>query len=174
VTGGRWQVLVVLGGALAIAAGCGAGAGAAGGGLGFGITLSGAVADQATGFQVALLSNGASYNCAELQKTCLHGNPAVPDTAYVSLTDSNGQQKKVITFPNALADGGSVASQEVSLEGLSPGKDFAVVVEAVAAGELLGSACRYVPEIRSGVNATVLLQIQAPPADAGSCDPAFP
>lgn len=155
--------------ALALTAGCGGEVGT-GADLGFGITISRAVADEATGFQVALLANGASVNCAAVQKTCLSTNDAVPDEDFVRLTDASGQQKKVLFFPNAL-DGGT---QGVSLEGLSPGKNFAVVVEAIAPGKLLGSACNYVSEIRSGTNPRVLAVIQPVPADAGTCDPAFP
>jgi hypothetical protein len=168
----RRAALGVAAGAVAVlgAVGCGGGEAQAGAHLGFGITISRAVADEATGFQVALLSNGSSVDCATVQQSCLSSNASVPDEAFVRLTDEGGQQKKVLFFSNAL-DGGT---QNVALEGLSPGKNFAVVVEAIAPGRLLGSACKYVAEIRSGSNPRVLASIQPVPADAGTCDPAFP
>lgn len=168
----RWLWLPLgLGAAWGVA--CGGGVERSGGGLDFGLTLSRAVADQAEGFQVALLANGsADDDCGKLQNTCL-STSGIPDSSFVRLTDASGAQKNVLFFANSLADGGTVATQQVTLQGIPPGKDFAVVVEAIGQGQLLGSSCNYLPEIRSGSNSPVLAVVQ-PPNPTPSCDPKIP
>ena len=150
---------------------CGCGGGVAGSAqIPFGLEMSAAIADQAAGFQVEIITQGKSLSCASLQQTCVHGN--VPESQLLTLTDSSGKQVKAIYFPNQLSNG----EQTVSIDGLSPGTDFDVVVEAVSQGDpasLLGSSCTYVPEIKSGQNPT-LLAVIAPLNPPAACDPRFP
>jgi|GEM_PF-1144713 len=157
-------LLVLLG-----ASACGTGASTSGAAaFEFGVTVSGAIADQASQFQVALIANGSKYDCANLQRTCLNAN-GVPDSDFVRLTNSSGQQQKILVVPNTLADGGT--SDDLTLENLSPGKDFALLVQAVDSDQLLGSGCKYLPEIRSGTNEPALIRVTG--VDAGTvCDPA--
>ena len=150
--------------------GCGGAGGAVQ--LPFALSMSGAVADQAAGFQVEIITGGKSLSCADLQTTCVRTNPNVPQSQLLSLTDASGKQVKALYFPNQLSSG----EQTVSVEGLSPGTDFDVVVEAVSQGSpasLLGSSCTYVPEIKSGQNPT-LLAVIAPLSPPAACDPRFP
>jgi hypothetical protein len=161
----RGRILVAALGLLGALA-CGAGAGAGGNALPFDMTVSRAVADQATSFQIVLLANGSSYDCATLAQTCLE-NAGVRDADFVRLTDPSGQQKKALIVPNTLADGGV---QEVVLQDLQPGKDFAVVVDAIAGNQLVSANCKYVSEIRSGPNAGVLINL-GPLASGVTCDP---
>lgn len=136
-------------------------------GLDLGVTVSAAIADQATDFQIVLIANGSKYDCASLQSTCL-SDSGVPDSDLVRLTNASGQQQKILVVQNTLAQGGS--SQALTLDNLSPGKDFALLVQAVASHQLLGGGCKYLPEIRSGANDPALIRVNAVDPST-TCDP---
>lgn len=154
--------------ALALAAGCGQADD--GPRLSFDLFVSRAIADQVSGFQVAMLASGQSFNCIELQKSCLAGQ--VQSSSLVQLTDASGKQRSALLFPIALKPG----TQDVVARGIPVGSDYAVVVEALSKDDppkLVGSACNYVRKIESGTNPTVFASIAAITPAPLSCDPRF-
>lgn len=128
---------------------------AAGGGLDFQLFVQAGLLDVISGFQVALVKSGTTLDCVAAEQTCLKGQ--VDAARFVPLRDSKGVQKKALFFPITLV-AGTPNTQDVSLEGLAPGKDFAVIVEAVSRDtppRLSGSSCNYVQQISVGTNASV-------------------
>lgn len=116
--------------------------------------------DEISGFQVSLVTFGSALECVAVQKSCIKDQ--VDPSRFV----------RALRFPLELT-AGSPNTQDISLEGVPPGKDLAVVVEAISKGptpRLAGSACSYVKELTSGVNPPVVAAIQVlkPPAN---CDP---
>ncbi len=58
--------------------------------------------------------------------------------------------------------------------GIAPGKDYAVVIEALskdAPPQLAGSSCNYVKEIVAGDNPQLIAATIVPPATPVACDP---
>ena len=130
---------------------------------------------QLAGFQVALLTNGSSYDCPSVQTNCLKGNPKVPLSALVSVTDSDGKSHPALFFPVTPGAGGAPQlPQGVSVGGIPVGKNYAVVIEAVSNSQppsFLGSSCNYVQQIQAGTNQTLVANpINATPQ---SCNPRF-
>ncbi|MFZ5470473.1 MAG: hypothetical protein ACOZIN_13640 [Myxococcota bacterium] len=138
--------------------------------LPFELFVSRATADLVGSFQVAIVSEGRSLSCVEVQTRCL--NQQLPPSRLLSVTDEAGQARRALVFPVALQTG-TVSTQDVVVRGIAPGKDFAVVIEALSKNDpplLVGSSCNYQPEIVAGTNAKLIATITAlsPPAH---CDP---
>lgn len=142
---------------------------AAGGAVDFQLYVQAGLLDVISGFQVALVKGGSTLDCVAAQKTCLKGQ--VDAARFVALKDAKGVQKKALFFPIRLV-AGTPNTQDVSLDGLAPGKDFAVIVEAVSKDtpeRLAGSSCNYVQQLSVGTNATVSAHLETftPPV---TCD----
>lgn len=168
----RWLLLAPL-----LAGGFSACGGPAGPGakLDFALAMSEVVSSQTAGFQVAVLAHGDSYDCQQIQSTCLRTNPKVASSDLVPLTGSDGQSHSALFFPNALqsAPDGQSAQQEVAVT-LAPGKGYLVVVEAISDGTptVVGNACYFLPNLESGDDN--LLAVIRPLSPSPSCDPRFP
>jgi len=142
---------------------------ASGGGVDMQLFVQAGLLDVISGFQVALVKSGSTLDCVAAQKTCIKGQ--VDATRFVPVKDSKGAQKKALFFPINLV-AGTPNTQDVSLDGLSPGKDFAVIVEAVSKdtpARLTGSSCNYVQQISVGQNAAVSAHIETFPTPV-TCD----
>lgn len=141
----------------------------------FELTLSRATADLVSGFQVAVVSNGRSLDCVEVQTNCLAAQaPAWPTSQLLELSGASGSGKAVF-FPLSL-DPGSTSAQQIVLEGIPPGKDLAVVIEALSKDSprrLVGSSCNYVQEIVSGRNERLIAATIVPLSPLPSCDPSL-
>ncbi len=76
---------------------------------------------------------------------------------------------KTLNFPADLSTG----VQTVTATGVPVGKDYAIVVEALANDSLVGSSCTYRPEgVSSGTNSVLsanVVAISPPP----TCNPRF-
>jgi hypothetical protein len=152
------------------AAGCGPAEEPAGQ-LGFDLFISRATADLVASFQVSLLAKGTSFDCVAVQKNCLVAQ--VNASALVPVTDAQGNSHTALVFP-VLLKAGSPRTQDVVVNGIPVGKDFAVVIEALSKGgapTLVGSSCNYVKEIAAGSNPTLIAAtITSTPV---ACDPRF-
>lgn len=150
---------------------CGPGGGAAP--LDFELYVSAALADRISSLQVAFVKPQPA-DCAAVQSTCLVTQ--VPTNNLVDLTDDRGVAHKAVVFPLDLK-AGSPQTQDVKVVGIPPGKDYAVVIEALSKADpptLVGSSCNYVKEIVVGVNPSkVVATISAPstPPSSFNCDP---
>ncbi len=157
----RWAAALLL-------AGCGSGVDGSGQ-LPLELTISRAHAELISAFQVAVVSNGRSLDCAAAQANCLV-EQVQPPLQLLPVSDGSGQPKKAAVFPASL----SSDQQDVSVRGIPVGKNYAVVVEALSKDsppKLFGSSCSYVQEIREGTNATVVARIAPYPSGPLACDP---
>ncbi len=137
------------------------------------LTVDRAFVDQLGSFQLTLLTRGTSLDCSAVQRDCLVRQ--VPASQVVTLTDEQGRHHPALVFP-ADRSAGVPRSQDVALEGIPAGSNFALVVEALSnlsPPQLLASSCNYVKEIKPGVNPI----FTAAPLVAGPapvpCDPRF-
>lgn len=138
--------------------------------LRFELTLSAGLADTISALQVSLVSHGTMLDCTTVETNCLVKQ--VTADRFIHVQDSNGADRAALTFPLSLK-GGSPSFQDVSVQGIPPGKDYAVVIEALGKGNpptLAGSSCNYEKEITPGSNPTLIATI-APPMVAIACDP---
>lgn len=132
--------------------------------------ISAGLRDDLQAFQLTLVTKGSELDCTEVQKSCINGQV---DSGRFVTHDENGQTKSSWSFTLAALQAGSPNEQDVSLKGLKPGSDFALVVEAVSSespAKLAGSACNYVPKLEAGNNAAVTARIEAISPHA-ACDP---
>ncbi|MBK7861495.1 MAG: hypothetical protein IPJ65_23350 [Archangiaceae bacterium] len=114
--------------------------------------------------QLSVVTDRKTVDCAAVTEGCVKDQ--FPASRFVELTGPGGAAQKAVRFS---PDGGVAVS-------MSPGRDFAFVIEALGAGsppQLLGSSCTYVEAVSAGSN-----RVSANPiflkSDAGalsSCDP---
>jgi hypothetical protein len=135
------------------------------------LAVSKALADDISGFQVAIIANAKANNldCVAAQKSCIKNQ--INAAQFVPLDD---RKSKGLFFPLKLVPG-TPNTQDVKLKGLPIGKDFALVVEAISTNSprLVGSSCQFIPELVVGESNMVLpskIAILSPPAN---CDPRF-
>ncbi|MBX7097839.1 MAG: hypothetical protein K1X89_09015 [Myxococcaceae bacterium] len=139
--------------------------------LPFELTISAALADTISGFQVSLVNKGSSLDCTQVQQNCLVKQ--VSADRFVRVQDASGVEHAAVVVPLKLV-AGTPSTQNTELRNVPPGKDFALVVEALSKlspPNLVGSSCTYVPEITAGANAAVLTQTIKPLATPVACDP---
>ena len=137
----------------------------------FDLVMSRALVDKVSGFQVSIVARGAQLDCAQVQGDCLVKQ--VTSDRYVTQTDSAGKEKKAVFFALELK-AGTPSTQDVKLTGITPGKDYAVVIEALsndATPTLVGSSCNYVREVVVGQNPQLIAATIVPPATPVACDP---
>lgn len=145
------------------------------GGVGLELTLSRALAIQASKFQVAIVSKGRDYDCQKVQTDCLRRQ--VDLAQLVEVTDALGKRQKAVRFSSRLSEGndaGTPRTQDVVIEGIAVGKNYAVVIEALSFDtppKLLGSSCNYVEEIRAGSNDRLIANPMATFPTPVDCDP---
>lgn len=135
------------------------------------IVLSKALSDTISGFQVSLISKGSSLDCTQVQQSCVIGQ--VTRDRFVRVQDANGQERPAVLVPLKLV-AGTPSTQALELRAVPPGKDFALVIEALSKANpptLSGSSCNYVPEITAGANPGVLSATIKPLAVPVMCDP---
>lgn len=124
------------------------------------LAVSRGLLDELSAFQVALVRQGSSLDCVAVQRACLKDQ--VDPARLVPLQDAQGREVRARSFPLSLV-AGTPNVQNVTLEGLPLGKDFALVIEAVssdATPRLAGSSCNYVKELVAGANGAVLARIE--------------
>ena len=132
--------------------------------------ISAGLKDDIQAFQLSLVTRGSELDCTVVQKSCVNGQ--VDSSRFVT-HDENGQQKSSWSFSLADLQAGSPNEQDLSLKGLKPGSDFALVVEAVSSespAQLAGSSCNYVPKLEAGNNAAVTAHIEVL-SPHNACDP---
>jgi hypothetical protein len=145
--------------------------------FGFSVLLSRATADLLTSFQVSVLANGSQYDCNRVQLACVKSQ--VPSGGLVPVIDPTRGEARAAIFPMALSpgDAGVPAAQQVVLQGITAGTDYAVVIEGISRTSpprLVGSSCNYLRELRRGENPPLVSAvIPAPPAQGfiSDCDP---
>ncbi len=154
---------------LVLSAGCGEDT--FGGGAPFGVDLlvEKAVASDLSAFQVAMLPEGRTRDCAEIQKQCLRLQ--VQTKELLTLRDANGNERRALRFAVSLT-GTGVTSQDVVIEA-PVGRDYVLVIEGLSRDSpprFLGSSCTPLPQ---GVNATRNDPVLAAPMTLTSvdCDP---
>lgn len=128
--------------------------------------------DQVSAFQVSLVTKGTTAvpDCVAAQKLCIKDQ--VDAARFVMLKDASGVSRKAIVAPINLKTG-MPNTQDLTLQELPLGKDFALVVEALSKESpprLAGSSCTYVKELTAGTNPTAVAKIEllTPPV---MCDP---
>lgn len=140
-------------------------------GLKFDFTIAAGIGDTTSGLQVSIVNRGMSLSCADVQNNCLVDQ--VGRDRFVQVRDKNGDTHLALTFPLALT-AGNPSTQNVSVGGIQPGTDYAVVIEALSKDsppKLAGSSCNYVKQISAGNNAQLIAATIVPPAMAVGCDP---
>jgi hypothetical protein len=160
----RTPLLLLLGATLAA---CGAEAPSSGARLGLDVMLDRAVADELDSFQVAVLPDGRSRSCTELQQSCL--KERVRAEELLMLRGPNGKESRAPRFSVGLQGG----VQELSVE-VPVGTDYVVVIEAISRHtppQLLGSSCNYLAQVNATRNEPLLAApITLTPMP---CDPTF-
>ena len=149
--------------------GCGRGTGEPD--LRFDFTLSAALTDTISALQISLLTRGTSLDCTAVQTDCLVKQ--VTADRFIHVQDGAGADHLALTFPLKLK-AGSPSFQDVAIQGIPLGKDYAVVIEALSKDsppKLAGSSCNYVKEITPGTNPTLIAATISPPMVPIACDP---
>ena len=139
--------------------------------LRFEFTLSAALKDTISALQISLVSHGTGLDCTTVQKDCLVKQ--VTAERFIHVQDATGADRKAVTFPLSLT-AGSPSFQNVAVQGIPLGKDYAVVIEALSKEtppSLAGSSCNYLKEITAGTNSTLIAATISPPLVPISCDP---
>lgn len=132
--------------------------------------ISAGLRDDLQSFQLTLVTRGSELDCTEIQKSCV--NSQLDSSRFVT-HEENGSTKSSWTFTLESLQSGSPSEQDVSLKGLKPGSDFALVVEAISkesTPQLAGSSCNFVPKLQAGNNAAVTARIEKLTPYA-PCDP---
>ncbi len=149
--------------------GCGRGTGEPD--LRFEFTLSAALSDTISALQISLISKGTSLDCSTEQNDCLVKQ--VTADRFIHVQDAAGVDHRSLTFPLKLT-AGSPSFQDVSIQGIPLGKDYAVVIEALSKAsppQLAGSSCNYLKEITPGANTKLIAATIVPPMVPIACDP---
>lgn len=154
---------------LVLAAGCGEDIAPGAGRFGVDFLVDKAVAGQLSSFQIAVLPEGNSRDCTEIQKQCLRQQVKTSDL--LVLRDANGNERRALRFSASLS-GTGVTSQDVIIE-VPVGRNYTLVIEGLSSDSpprFLGSSCTYLPQ---GVNATRNDPVIAAPMTLTSvdCDP---
>jgi hypothetical protein len=150
----------------------GCGGGETGTPLALNIYAPGAIAvTDVESFQVAVLKG--SGNCDVIATNCLNKWTGYSASALVSISKSDGKQKKALLFDNTFGVAGGDLS--ISVNGIPPGDNYTIVIEAVGRDhQLLGSSCNYQQHIVAGSNSggfvAEMQLLNAPVA----CDPRIP
>lgn len=139
---------------------------------GFDLTLAvtRGLLDQIGAFQVSVVTSDATLDCVAVEKKCLVGQ--VDASRFIPVRDASGKQARALLFPIKLV-AGTPNTQDISVQGVPLGKDYAVVVEALSKDSpprLAGSSCNYVREVTAGTNAAIFAHISLL-TPAASCDP---
>ena len=137
----------------------------------FDLIVSKALSDTVASFQISLLTQGTTLDCTEVQKRCLVDQ--VKADRFISVQDAAGTTRKALVVPLALT-AGAPSTQDATLRGVAPGKDYAVVIEALSKDSpprLTGSSCNYLPQVQAGTNSALLAATITPLAAPVSCDP---
>ena len=123
-------------------------------------------------YQVAVLK-GASVDCQTVEATCLKSWSGYSSSALVSISGSDGKLKKALLIPNTL--GGAGGNQAIVVDGIPPGDNYAVVIEAVSkAHQFLGSYCGIQQHITAGSNSAGFVAQLTLLATPLGCDPRIP
>lgn len=134
------------------------------------LITSAGLLDVLSAFQVSMVTNGSSLDCVTVQKSCIKSQ--VDAARFVSLKDSSGgKHKGLITPLNLVA--GTPTTQDLSLTGLSLGKDFALIIEGLSKDtppKLVATSCNFVRELTVGTNTTVQARVGLL-SPVVSCDP---
>ncbi len=163
-----WVVVVLLGGS-----GCGPVEGYSPG-FNLELAVQRGLLDTISAFQVALVTSGSTIggdgDCTTIRKTCIKGQ--VPDSRFVPLRDpATNRTQNALVFPVMLV-AGTPTTQSLTLSEVAPGRDYALIVEAIAKDgvRLAGADCQFIPQLSAGPNNRVTLKLQTydPPK---SCDP---
>lgn len=155
---------------LLAAVGCGPG-GEVSGRFDFELTLSRAIKDQSSAFQVSVLANGKSFDCTTAHTDCLRNRVAADQL--IPVLDGRGRQHPALLIPAELEEDGT---QDLELRGIAVGKDYAVVIEALSRDnppQLIGTSCSYLQEITSGTNPKLIATLVAAPGGVVACDPRY-
>jgi hypothetical protein len=139
--------------------------------FGVDLTVSRAIADQLSAFQLAVLTSGKQRDCTELQKRCLGQQVRTSDL--LVLKDAQGNEGRALRFPASLS-GTGVTSQDVAIE-VPVGRDYALVIEAISGDSpphFLGSSCNYLPEVNASRNDPVFAAPMT--LTQVDCDPTLP
>lgn len=132
--------------------------------------VSAGLLDQISAFQLSLVTGGSSLDCVTVQKRCI--KEQVDAARFVKMKDASGKDVLQRTFPISLT-AGTPNTQDVSLANVTPGKDYALIVEALSkepTPRLAGSSCNYIRTLGAGSNPAVFAKIEVlNPAVA--CDP---
>lgn len=153
---------------------CGCGPEAGGGGgdaLRFEFTVAAGLGDTTSALQVSIVTHGMSLDCGGVEANCLVDQ--VSRDRFVPVRDKSGDQHLALVFPLSLT-AGDPSTQNVSIGGIAPGTDYAVVIEALSKDsppKLAGSSCNYVKQITAGQNPALIAATIVPPATPVSCDP---
>jgi hypothetical protein len=134
------------------------------------LVASAGLLDIISAFQIALVTNGSDLDCVRVQNTCIKNQ--VDASRFVTVKDASGKAGPAVVVPISLTPG-TPNTQDASLHDVPPGKNFALVVEAISKDSpprLAGSACNYVKQIDPGSNSAVLSQIVVL-SPMVSCDP---
>ncbi len=161
----RWALLAL------VAGGCGPEAAGGGDALRFEFTVAAALGDQISGLQVSIVTQGTKLDCSAVQQGCLVDQ--VTRDRFVPVKDAQGKTHDALVFPLSLT-AGTPSTQNVSVGGITPGKDYAVVIEAFSKDQppqLAGSSCNYVKEIVPGNNPQLIAATIVPPMTPVACDP---
>jgi hypothetical protein len=146
-----------------------------GGGKGLDISLfvQAGLLDAISGFQISVISQGQTLDCSTAQTTCIAGQ--VPASRFLTIHSSDGKSGHSVFFPLKLV-AGTPNTQDLSITDVPPGKDYAVVVEALSKDTpalLAGSSCNYAPVVAVGSNPAVTAHVTTF-SPAKSCATAIP
>ena len=139
--------------------------------LRFEFTLSAALTDTISGLQVSLISHGTGLDCTAVQQNCLIKQ--VASDRFIHVQKGDGVDHAALVFPLSLTSG-APSFQNVVVQGIPLGKDYAVVIEAISKEtppRLAGSSCNYFAEITAGTNTTLIAATISPPMVPIACDP---
>lgn len=139
--------------------------------LGFDVSIS-ALTQDIGSLQISILTRGSKIDCDAVTQNCLVTQ--FPADRFVRVKDAAGTEHQALTFPLNLKPSGANSAQDVSVQGIPVGKDYAVVIEALSKKsppELAGSSCTFISEINPGLNPTAVANVIKPPTVPLACDP---
>lgn len=129
------------------------------------LAVSAAFADTLKSLRLSVAKEGRALDCAALQTQCV--KDVVASTRFVSVLSSGGKEAKSLTVDLKLS--GTPATQGVSVAGVTPGKDYVLLIEALdATARVTGISCTYLVDVSAGSKA-VLANTVAPIPSALTC-----
>jgi hypothetical protein len=114
-------------------------------------------------FQVALVTNISSVeggDCTLIRTKCIKDQ--VPTDRFVPLKNpATNTMQTALVFPLNLT-AGTPTTQDLSLTEVPPGRDYGLIIEAIAKDglRLAGAECQFVQQLNAGSNPRVLMRIQ--------------